>query len=424
MGQGHEQIEDRLARAIGLDIASVGTHLIKKAVETRMAASGVDNLAEFVKLLDGSGGELQALVEEVVIPESWFFRDSRPFELLSQHARARRARDLSCPPLRVLSLPCAGGEEPYSIAMTLLDAGLLPAQFHVDAVDISDRVLAKARRGVFSLNAFRGPYSSFQSRYFRQGPEGFALDAAVKGTVRFIRGNLIDPDLLADQPPYDVVFCRNLLIYLDRDARERAVAAFDRLLTPSGLVFIGHSETLSFPSSRFVMADESGSFAYRRASPDATEARTRRRESSRPKPSPSRPPPRSLPVVVPPALPGPVPVAALPAPIASPDTSTLLERASDLANQQRYEEAIRLCQRSIREVGPTAQAYFLLGIIHQAAGDASAAEACFHKSVYLDGQHDEALLALALIARRRGDHPSAAGYHRRATRALQNKGTR
>ena len=114
----------------------------------------------------------------------------------------------------------------------------------------------------------------------------------------------------------------------------------------------------------------------------------------------------------------------MPAPIAPPRPSTLLERASDLANQHRYEEAIRLCQQSIREVGPTAQAYFLLGIIHQAAGDEPRAEACFHKAVYLDGQHDEALLALALIARRRGDHPSAAGYHRRATRALQKKGTR
>jgi len=114
----------------------------------------------------------------------------------------------------------------------------------------------------------------------------------------------------------------------------------------------------------------------------------------------------------------------LTAPIVPQAPSTPLERASDLANQHRYKEAIGLCQQSIREVGPTAPAYFLLGIVLQAADDESAAEACFHKSVYLDGQHDEALLALALIARRRGDLPSAAGYHRRATRALQNKGTR
>jgi len=114
----------------------------------------------------------------------------------------------------------------------------------------------------------------------------------------------------------------------------------------------------------------------------------------------------------------------LPAPVAPQASATPLERAADLANGHHFEEAIRLCQQSIREVGPTAQAYFLLGIIQQAAGDEPQAEACFHKSVYLDGQHDEALLALALIAKRRGDHPSAAGYHRRATRALQDKGKR
>lgn len=424
MVEGHGQIEDRLARAIGLDTASVGTHLIKRAVQTRMSAAGVDHLADFLKLLDGSEAELKALVEEVVVPESWFFRDSRPFEVLAQHARARRASDPSCPPLRVLSLPCAGGEEPYSVAMTLLDAGFSSGQFRIDAVDISERVLAKARRGVFSLNAFRGADASFRSRYFHVVPEGFALDASVKGTVRFSRGNLVDPDLLSDQPPYDVVFCRNLLIYLDRDARERAVAAFDRLLSPSGLIFIGHSETLSFPSSRFVMADESGSFAYRKASPDATEARARRRELSRPKPAPSRPAARSRPAIAPHSLPAPAPVRALPAPIESEAALTPLERAADLANGRHFEEAIRLCQQSIREVGPTAQAYFLLGIIQQAAGDERQAEVCFHKSVYLDGQHDEALLALALIASRRGDHPSAAGYHRRATRALQAKGAR
>ena len=254
----------------------------------------------------------------------------------SMPAPAERAT-LRCPPLRVLSLPCAGGRNPTPSPWRCIDAGLPPAA-------IPDRRRGHQRPGARAGPSRRvqpervpGADSSFRTRYFHQGPEGFALDAAVKGTVRFIRGNLLDPGLLADRPPYDVVFCRNLLIYLDRDARERAVAALDRLLAPSGLVFIGHAETLSFPSSRFVMADESGSFAYRRASPDAKAASPRRRESSRPKPRPSRPPARSLPATVPPALPGPAPVRALPdADRVSATLFDALERASDLANQRQY----------------------------------------------------------------------------------------
>ena len=94
MAQGFGQIEERLARAIGLDTASVGSHLIGRAVETRMTAAGVGHPADYVKLLDASEPEMQALIEEVVVPESWFFRDSRPFEVLRQHARALEpARD-------------------------------------------------------------------------------------------------------------------------------------------------------------------------------------------------------------------------------------------------------------------------------------------------------------------------------------------
>ena len=148
------------------------------------------------------------------------------------------------------------------------------------------------------------------------------------------------------------------------------MAALDRLLAPSGLVFIGHAETLVIPG---VAVRHGGRIRELRLSEGlagSTEARPAagsRVEAEAPAlAAPARDPcPRSSR----PALPGPAPAAALPAPIGVEGPSTPLERASDLANRRRFEEAIRLCQQSIREVGPTAQAYFLLGIIHQAAGD-------------------------------------------------------
>ena len=122
-----------------------------------MRELGLDDLAAYERRLSQSELELQELIEEVVVAESWFFRDERPFQWFRDYVRQRWLNDPSRPPLRVLSLPCAGGEEPYSIAMTLLDLGLPARRFRIDAVDVSARRLAIARRGVYSANAFRGP---------------------------------------------------------------------------------------------------------------------------------------------------------------------------------------------------------------------------------------------------------------------------
>ena len=97
------------------------------------------------------------MIEEVVVPESWFFRDERPFRWLADHVRARWITSPGRPPLHALSLPCAGGQEPYSIAITLRDAGLPAARFRIDAVDVSARLLEVVRRGVYSANSFRSP---------------------------------------------------------------------------------------------------------------------------------------------------------------------------------------------------------------------------------------------------------------------------
>ena len=112
-----------------------------------VAGAGLSTTAFVYELALTVGHELQALIEEVAIPESWFFRDSRPFEILATFARSGWVERPDRKPLTVLSVPCAGGEEPYSIAMTLLEAGLPLERFRVDAVDVSERSLARAIAG-------------------------------------------------------------------------------------------------------------------------------------------------------------------------------------------------------------------------------------------------------------------------------------
>ncbi|WP_435022637.1 CheR family methyltransferase (plasmid) [Tundrisphaera sp. TA3] len=405
-------IQRLLADRIGLDPSTVGDNLITRGIQARMAELGLRDRGEYETLLSRSEAEQQALVEEVVIPESWFFRDDRPFRLLKERALAGWACRPERPPLRALSLPCAGGEEAYSIAISLLDAGLPPGRFRVDAVDVSRRNLDRARAAIYGSNSFRGGQMPGTSPHFCPVAGGMAVAPEARSTVAFHLGNILDPSLLADVPPYDMVFCRNLLIYFDPPSRVRAFANLDRLLADSGILFLGHADRTS-DLARFEPIDDRGCFAFRRSAPAPPPA-----DPPRPYPPGSRPTPKPVAIARP--APAPIPESPHPAP---PPPAKPLEEASALADQGQYDEATRLCERAIRAAGPSARAYFLLGMIRQAAGDRSGAEAHLQRAVYLDGQHDEALLALAILARRRGDVAAEAGYRRRAERARSRKGT-
>jgi chemotaxis protein methyltransferase WspC len=416
-----------LAERIGLDPSAPGSHLILRGIRQRMSELGLDDLAAYEWRVRQSEQEFQALVEEVVVAESWFFRDERPWQWLGEHVRTRWLAHPGRPPLRALSLACAGGEEPYSIAITLWDLGLPARRFQIDAVDVSARRLAAARRGVYSANAFRGADLGGRARYFRPHSQGYELDPAIRATVRFLQASVLDPRLLEGSCPYDVLFCRNLLIYLDAPARARVMAAIDRLLAPDGKLFIGHADRLDATGAepKFKPAGDAGSFAYRRVAGGAVPAQDELR--------PLRPLLDLIPSIGEPAgataaqgSPGASAAASRSgdrrdAAFAPPHASaapSLLDQASQLANQGRFAEAIAMCQRCLQLKGHSTAGYFLMGMICQAAGDRRRAEDCFQKAVYLDPRHDEALLALALLAESRGDRTAAAGFRRRAERTV------
>ncbi|OJW25888.1 MAG: hypothetical protein BGO49_22025 [Planctomycetales bacterium 71-10] len=412
-------IDAILSERLGLDRASIGPGMVPRAARARMRAVGLVEPSAYAELVASCPAELQELVDEVTVPESWFFRDGLPFAFLQGLARegwtARPARE----PLRILSLPCAGGEEPYSIAVTLDEAGLAPSRYRIDAVDVGARRLDYARRGVYSRNALRGVGADRVARWFRERDDGFEIDLAIRARVHFRVGNVLDPALLADAPRYDVVFCRNLLIYLSRDARARAEANLDRLLAPDGVLVVGHADTLgaSEAGRAFVAASGRGTFAYRRRKPGEVAPAPKPAEAALPAPPP-RPRPLSL---APPAPTAPTPPPSPPTASPPEDPRPLLEQATEHANAGRFGQALACCEREVRRAGPSAAAFALMGGIHQAAGRRSEAEGCFHKAIYLDPAHDEALLALALLAEGRGDRDAAAGFRRRAERALRNR---
>lgn len=425
-------VERLLAERIGLDVASVGEGLIVRGVQNRMAHLNVRRAEDYQRILLGPTGEVQALIEEVVIPESWFFRDARPFATFREFAREGWVGRPHRPPISVLCLPCASGEEPYSVVIALLELGLPRERFEVVAVDISERSIRRAAAGMYGGNAFRGVDPALQDRYFTPMQGRFMLSPSVRAAVRLERGNVLDEALLADHAGFDAVFCRNLLIYFDEPARARAFDNLERLTAADGVLFLGHADRPDpLGSARFAPLDEKGSFAYRRRRPGpaGVPAPPPRRGPARPAPVAAGPTAIATlrsPALPPMAAPAPARTGATPPPPeaapAGADADEVLGRASTLADRGRYAEAARLVRDRLGRAGLDARARFLLGIIHQAAGEHAAAEAELTRAVYLDPEHDEALLALALLARRRGDVAAEAAYRRRAGRVLARKG--
>ncbi len=172
------QFAELLQRTIGLDPASIGENAIERAVSDRFAAWRADEtdgadvatagIEEFWIAVNGVPAQMQALIEAVVVPETWFFRDPEAFNALVTLARVRLL-DQPFKPVRILSMPCSTGEEAYTIAMAMLDAGIAPERFSIDAIDISDRALGVARQARYGSNAFRSRALGFSRPLFHAG---------------------------------------------------------------------------------------------------------------------------------------------------------------------------------------------------------------------------------------------------------------
>ncbi len=404
---------------IGLDAATIGQASVSRAVRDRMTSLGLDDVEAYVAAVRADPAERDRLVEQVIVAESWFFRDRQVFNFVADFALTIAALP-GRSPVRILCAPCASGEEPSSVAMALLDAGLAPAQFSIDAVDVSHAALERARRGRYSANAFRNADCSFRDRWFRMDGSAATIDDRVRTCVRYAWANILDRGFAEGREPYDVVFCRNLLIYLTPEARGAVERTLDRLLRPDGVLVLGAAEP---PIMRgdWIPAGSASVFALRRGV-HVPASGGRATVAARPAmPMPTTTTPRggtaSARTPVAPAV-AVGPAADAPA----PTVADVLERAGALANARRHLEALELCEQARPGLPPSPELFFLMGMLHQSLGDGDRAEGCFHKTLYLEPAHEDALLALALLARQRGDLRMAETYRQSAARVVARRG--
>jgi len=260
------EIVQLLRETIGLDPESIGQPAVERAIQERQAASGLTDARAYCARVLMSKDELQALVESVVVPETWFFRDPGAFDALSAVVR-HGALPMATEPLRLLSVPSSTGEEPYSMAMALLDAGVPSARFQVDAMDVSRTALERAAAAVYGRNSFRGSGTLGRDHHFETAPGGRRVCERVRRQVRFRHGNLLSSPFLPGRDRFDIIFCRNLLIYFDRPTQNRVIDGLGALLKPDGLLFVGSSEGGLALSHGYVSAKLPMAFAFRRPQP-------------------------------------------------------------------------------------------------------------------------------------------------------------
>jgi chemotaxis protein methyltransferase WspC len=406
------EIEALLAERLGFDAASVGRDAVANAIRRAMHAASVADVGAYARRLVHDAESWESLVERVVVPETSFFRDGAPFEFAADAASAA-ARD-SAAPFRILSCPCSSGEEPYSLAMALDDRGVPPGTFTITAVDISRRSTRLAREGRYRASSFRGGDLAYRTRHFHKaGDHAWSIDERVRAGVTFETGNVVDPGFLSSAVPFDLIFCRNLLIYLHPRARAVAMSTIRRLLAPGGALVVGHAESGIAREHGFHGVDRPGAFAFR------AEAGAKRAPASVPRPAAAgrAPQPRVAPAPARAARPHPAPLPRALPPEDDAEAARLLVRAEELADRGQLAEALACCEAHLARRRDSADGYFLMGVVRDAMGERPQAIALLKKALYLDPAHVDALRQLALAHEAAGDQPGAALLRARARRA-------
>jgi chemotaxis protein methyltransferase WspC len=407
-------VEIWLQEHTGLDAATLGPGVVSRAVGERMTALHCANVADYLARLADSAEERHTLIERVVVPETWFFRDRPAFEALARHVVETWGPANPGAMLHLLSVPCSTGEEPYSLAIALARAGWPLSRVRIEAVDISREHLTRARAGVYGRNSFRGDDMAFRDAFFEPVErERWRLNDAVRAPVHFAHGNLLAADFGRERGPYHAIFCRNLLIYFDRPTQARAIRTLDRLLGPGGWIAVGPAEPILLFEHGYAPLKVRDAFLLERLPeppgsrvPMLIAAPQRARSSHTQKPA-AKPPPRPK-------------SERPPARASAAPWATKFTQVQSLADAGQLAEAATLGD-GLLACGATPELLYLLGVVADARGEAQRAEVFYRKALFLDPHHAEALVRLALQAEQRGEHEAAHTLRARAARAMTKK---
>ncbi len=421
------RLRDLLADKAGLVFDVSRRDSLSYAVAERMAATGTASEDEYVAaVVEPRAAELQALIDEVTIPETYFFRNAPQFRALRRHVvpelishAAKNGRRI-----RVWSAGCSTGEEAYSLAILLRE--MVPAgdwDIKVIATDISTKALAAASRGRYGTRSLGPVDQPTLERWFTAVGDEHEVRPEVRELVEFRHHNLI-----ADAPPLppngaDLVLCRNVTIYFARETTRALMSRLHATLCSGGYLFLGHSETLWQVSEDFLLVSLGEAFVYRRALPGSEAVGDKRTVLPDRRTAPDDPPAARRTVVadrrdVPDKSAGlrlPIPraesAAAVPA-VAS------LDDAREALKAGNYTKAATVAAEITGADPLRADAYTVRGLALTNLGRDKDALAELRKAVYVDPRAGFAQFLLAGTLARLGDPIAAARAYRAAARTL------
>jgi len=266
---------DLIYRHTGIRFDKESRFVLQRRLVHRMRALGLPSLERYYYHLlyhPDREREMDQLIDLVTTHETYFFREKRQLKCFVEEIVPLLVQERRTDPHRVLriwSAGCSTGEEPYSIAMLLRGLPALAGwQLFIFASDISSRALQVARQGIYGPSSFRDmepAYETYVRQYFEPTPDGkLRIRDEIRQMVLFGRVNLLDSSSLALYGWLDVIFCRNVLIYFDTEAKKRAIQNFYERLRPGGFLLLGHSESLLGLDSRFQLVHLQNDMVYRK----------------------------------------------------------------------------------------------------------------------------------------------------------------
>lgn len=376
---------------------------LAETLRRRAADAGCDGTVAYLDRLERDGRELRELTEDLTVTESYFFRNFDQFRALGDAILPERARTGRYP-LRVLSAGCAAGEEAYSIAMLVherfLGTGFPPVE--IRAFDVRPSMIRAARRAAYRSWSLRETPAEVRERYFHARGDEFHLTDEVRGMVRFEERNLAQHDGAFWAPEeFDVVFCRNVVMYLTSEAARTAIDRIARSLVTGGYLFLGHAETLRGISNAFHLRHTHETFYYQ----------LHEGASMEPPPAPA-----GRPVAPPPSTTWIDAIRQASERIASlatppePEPSVGMESVLDLLRRERFREAMQTLGALPVALRSSLDARLLRAVLLTNAGDPREAESECRDLLTVDELNAGAHYVMALCREQAGDPIGAADH--------------
>lgn len=265
-------IRDYIYNHCGLSFDISSKFLLEKRLSNRVKLHQLRNFKEYYRFLrydPKSSEELSAIIDILTTNETYFFRESCQLKAFSEEIlpeiKNRKENSTKERNLCIWSAGCSTGEEPYTIAMLILETGQFKDwNIEIFGNDISQRVLQVARKGVYTQSSFRSTDKNFIDKYFEPFDGKYKIKDEVKNMVRFGYLNLIERNKMSLLRSMDVIFCRNVLIYFDIESKKKVIQNFYDKLEDGGYLLLGHAESMMNISTAYTLQHLKNDMVYRK----------------------------------------------------------------------------------------------------------------------------------------------------------------